>query len=125
MTSDADSRVILANAIDHLADSIDHLAVTSQALSISPGGAQAPTVPASPPAPPSGPPVAPPGAPSNGDDTKTKMGKKVFAICKQNNWDIADIGQRATGRDLGGDSRQWSQSDLAAVLDALKDWGFG
>ena len=49
------------------------------------------------------------------------MGKKVFAICKQQNWDIADVGLRATGRDIGGDSRTWSQADLTKVLDTMKE----
>ena len=113
MTSDADSRVILASALDHLAASIDHLAVASQALTIPPAVRD--------PSPPNGPPSAPAG-----DDTRTKMGKKVYALCAQNSWDIGDVGQRATGRNIGADSRKWSEADLKTVLDTMKnEWGVG
>jgi hypothetical protein len=114
MTTDADSRVILANAIDHLADSIDHMAVASQARAL-PSQAQ----------PPAPSPAGPPGGQANGKTTQQKMAGKVFAICKQNSWDMQDAMTRAAGRDLGGDSRTLSEADLRVVLDGFKEWGFG
>ena len=103
----------LANAIDRLASVLERLP------SSSPGGAL-------PPVPSPGP--QSPGAPPGGsiDETQVKMSKKVFALCKQNNWDIAEVGQIATGRALGEDSRKWSKADLATVLDVMKTkWGVG
>ena len=126
MTTDPDSRVILANAIDRLADSLDHLAVASQALTITPGGPQSAVLPQ-----PSGAPIGPPAGPPGGNDrpAKTrqeKMAAKVYALCKTQNWDMADAMARATGRgDLGADSRQLSEADLAAVLDGFKQWNVG
>ena len=115
MTDGEQATLILAREIGRLADSIDHLAVASQAVRL----------PASSPAgPPAGtnPPPGPPAA--TGPSVEEKMGKKVFAICKQNGWDIGDIGERVTGRKIGSDSRTWSKPDLSAVLDQMKDWGF-
>jgi hypothetical protein len=54
------------------------------------------------------------------------MGKKVFAICKQNGWDIAAVGQQILERPVGGDSRTWTQDDLSRVLDFMKEeWNVG
>ena len=102
---------------------LNRIAAALERLSVSPGGAPLSAPPLT-----SGSPsgAAPPPPGGQSDDTKTKMGKKVFAICKQQNWDIADVGLRATGRDIGGDSRTWSQADLTKVLDTMKkDWGVG
>ncbi len=108
----------LASSIACLAESMDHLAAGAQALRL-------------PAAAPSGPPMSsgpPQGSQSrtggSGDSTQLKMSKKIFAICAQNGWDIGEIGERASGRNLGNDSRKWSEQDLRTVLDALKDWGF-
>jgi len=109
--------LILAREIGRLADAMDHLAVASQAFRVP---AQAAPGPAGPRAGASGPPGQ-----LSGPSVEEKMGKKVFAICKGQGWDIADIGQRATGRDIGGDSRKWTRADLAKVLDTLKEWGHG
>lgn len=123
MTTDADSRVILANSIDLLAQAIDRLAEAQQ---VSPQGAP-PSGPGHPPATPSGPPGAPVGG-NGGKPEKTrqeKMAAKVYALCKQNNWDMADAMARATGRDMGADSRVLSEADLGAVLDGFAQWGVG
>lgn len=71
----------------------------------------------------SAPPTAsgPPPAAQKGPDT-LKMSKKVFAVCASKGWDIADVGFRATGRQLGADSRKWSFDDLRAVLDKFSEW---
>lgn len=114
-----DPMVLLAKAMERLADSIDHLAVASQA--ISPGG---PTASAHHPPPIVGAPSGPPG----GQPQKTSQEKKaakVFVVCKNNGWDIADIGARVLGRPVSGNSKQWSEGDLNAVLDAFKEWGVG
>ena len=113
--SDSDAILILAREIGRLADAIDHHAVASQALRVPP---QAPAGPSGPPQPSSGPPAA------SGPSVEEKMGKKVFAICRTNGWEIGDIGERVTGRPIGADSRKWSKADLSAVLDAMKEWGF-
>jgi hypothetical protein len=112
MTSDADSRVILANSIDLLAQAIDRLADARTAAPGQPG-------------PPSGPPSAPPAGNGREKTTQEKMAAKVYALCKQNNWDMADAMTRATGRDMGADSRKLSEADLGAVLDGFKGWGVG
>lgn len=107
----------IAIALNNVARAIDRLA------QVSPGGAQV-SAPSQPSGTPNGAPGAPPGGQS--DDTRIKMSKKVFAICKQNNWDIQDVAQRATGRAHGADSRKWSQADLGIVLDVMKtQWGTG
>lgn len=95
-----------------IAIALNRIATALERLSVSPGGAPSP------------PPGTPNGAPS-GDDPRIKMSKKVFAICKQNSWEIGDIGQRVTGRNIGADSRKWSMDDLKSVLDAMKEWGVG
>jgi hypothetical protein len=52
------------------------------------------------------------------------MSGKVFAICKAQGWDIADIGTRVMQRPMMADSRNWTVEELGAVLDAMKEWGF-
>jgi hypothetical protein len=115
--------MVMAREIANLADSINHLAVASQALRTPPGASIPPSTAAAP-----LPPVAgqsgPPGGGGASVTTQEKMSKKVFAICAQNGWEIGDIGQRVTGRDIGRDSRKWSVADLGAVLDQMKEWGF-
>jgi hypothetical protein len=120
---DADARIpgvpspdatAIAIALNRIAAAIERLAQSS------PGGVPAPGPS------PTGAPSAPPGGPSNGDSTQIKMSKKVFAICKSNNWGIQDVGLCATNRYLGADSRKWSETDLKTVLDVMKrDWGVG
>jgi hypothetical protein len=114
---------VLAAQLGNLADSINHLAVASQAARTPPGAAKPPAGPPGPPMPTAGQ-GGPPAGVSGEKTTQQKMGAKVYAICKQNNWDIADVGQRATGRPIGADSRRWTVEELGAVLDAMKEWGF-
>jgi hypothetical protein len=105
-----------------LANAIDRLASVLERLSISPGAPQTPAQ-ASPSGPPPGPPAAAPGGPVN--DTQIKRGKKIYAICRQNEWDIADIGQRVTNHPVNAHSQKWAEADQIAVLDAFKEWGVG
>ena len=109
----------LAEAIHDLAASIERLSISLQSAPV------APTPPSAGPGgpPPPGGPTQPPGG-SGGTDRQVKMGKKVFAICAQNGWDIADVGGRALGRPIGGDSRKWSMDELTQVLDTFKEWGY-
>lgn len=106
-------------SLDRMTAAINRLA---DSRSVSPGGAQTP-VPSQPPGMPTGPPAAPPGGTSN--ETQIKRGKKIFAICRSNEWDIADIGQRVTGRTLNPNSQKWAEADQVAVLDAFTQWGVG
>ena len=95
---------------------LNRIATALERLSVSPGGA--------PPVPPIGAPAAPPGGPA-GDSAQVKRGKKIYAICRQNEWDIADIGQRVTGRAVNPNSQKWAEADQITVLDAFKEWGVG
>jgi hypothetical protein len=117
-----------AAAISTLAESIDHLAAASQALRL-PGPAKGP---------PSGGVSSPsptyPGTPAGGgpppadpeEEIRIKMSKKVYWACKNNNWDIAAVGQQILERPVGADSRKWSKADLSHVLDYMKDeWNVG
>lgn len=88
---------------------------------------KAPSAPPGAPQRPAGPPTSnggPPPAHKGSGDTE-KMSKKVFAICKNQGWDIADVGQQLAGHYVGADSRKWSAADLMAVLDGFKEWGVG
>ncbi len=108
--------VAVGIGLNRVAKAIDRLAVAlSAAPAIPPGGVH----------PPPHPPIAggPPGGPSN--ETQVKRGKKIYAICKQNEWDIPDIGQRVTGHTVDPNSQKWSEADQVAVLDAFKQWGVG
>lgn len=102
-----------------LANAIDRLAAVLERQS-SPGAPQTPAQ-SQPPGTPTGPPAGAPG----GNETQIKRGKKIYAICRQNEWDIADIGQRVTGRQLNPNSQKWADADQIAVLDAFKEWGVG
>ena len=107
----------IANAILVLAASLDRVAEALTANTATPRSG--------PGAAPGGPP-APQGAPaSNGDSAQVKRGKKIYAICRNNDWDIADIGQRVTNHAMAPNSQKWSEADQIAVLDAFSEWGVG
>lgn len=117
MTSDADSRVILASSIDLLAAAIEHLAETRQ---VSPGGA-----PIQPPpqGSPTGQRVAPPGG--NGEKTiQQKRGGLIWGQCKDHGVSVTTAAETIGLVGLPADARKWSDSDQQAVLDAMKDWGW-
>ena len=96
---------------------LNRIAAALERLSVSPGGA-----PASAP-PPIAAPSAPPGGPTGGKTTQQKRGGLIWGKCKDNNWDVADIGQRVCGRVMPADSRTWPDADQIAVLEAMKEWG--
>jgi hypothetical protein len=107
----------LAQAINALAESNSQLAASNRAptaiLTVPPGAPMPPVA--------GGPPAA-----KGGDKTREqKMGAKVFAICKQNDWDIASVAAQITGHPMAADSRTWTAVDLGKVLDQFSEWGFG
>lgn len=72
----------------------------------------------------SGPPQTvqmPPAAPK-GPDT-TKMGKKVYAVCRAQNWEVPTVGEQITGHPMNPNSQKWSFEDLRKVLDQFTEWG--
>lgn len=107
-------------SIDRLTQAVNRLADNRT----SPTGAQLPPA-AVVPGPQPGPPPGAAGPPVASNETQIKRGKKIYAICRSNEWDIADIGQRVTGRTLNANSQKWAEADQVAVLDAFTQWGVG
>ena len=101
---------------------LNRVAAALERLSVSPGGAPLSAPPLTSGSP-SGAAPPPPGGVSN--DSQIKRGKKIYAICRQNEWDIADIGQRVVGHAVNPNSQKWAEADQIAVLDAFKEWGVG
>jgi hypothetical protein len=109
----------LANAIGSLAESMDHLAASMQALKLATGG---PPAQSQPPGSPTG---APSGSPG-GDSPQVKRGKKIYAICKQNEWDIPSTGAQITGHPMNANSQKWDDADQILVLNHMKnEWNVG
>jgi hypothetical protein len=64
----------------------------------------------------------PPKAGGSGPDP-VKMGKKCFAICKSQGWDLQQVGEQITGHPMGPNSQKWAFEDLRKVLDQFTEWG--
>jgi hypothetical protein len=107
---------------DPLVNVLTRIAVALEKLSAAPQNAPAPLGP--PPAS-SVPPNGYGGPPARSGPDPVKMGKKVYAICRAQGWDVQDIGQRILSRSVVPNSQKWSVDDLTKVLDTLKEWGVG
>lgn len=108
----------LIAAIEHLARSIDRLASGPPASTggyTSMGGPTGPPVGQMPPAA-----AQPPGP---GGPNLEGMGKKVFAICRTQGWDIPTVGGQITGHPMAANSQKWSEADLKQVLAQFAAWG--
>lgn len=109
----------LYRVLNRIATALEKLAENpSRPPSNAPGAPQPPSAQGMPP---NGP---PPSAPSNGPDP-VKAGKKIYAICREQGWDIPGVGASITGHPMGPNSQKWSSADQIAVLDQFKEWGHG
>jgi uncharacterized protein (DUF2147 family) len=120
-TAMANAVLVLAREMANLADAVNHLAVASQAARTPPGAAKPPAGAGSTPPGPA-PATGPPGGGSG--DAQVKRGKKIYAICRQNEWDIKGTGEQITGHVMDPNSQKWSEADQAQVLDQFAEWGY-
>jgi hypothetical protein len=113
-TTTANAILVLAASVDRIADA---LAANTAALQAARTGRAT--------APPAGPPSGPPPASAAKPEktTEQKMAGKVWGICKDNDWNQAEICGGILGFPVP-DTRKLSRAQLATILNQFAEWGY-